>query len=107
MLGKKQKQKMSVLWTQSHEEGRAEHVDMTEEKYAIAYLGNQTRKYGVELPEPTENPLTPSESYWKWFRFYDDHFKNVLSKEDLEAFVKAKKTGEYILPFMPKGSWKV
>jgi len=82
-------------------------IDLTEEEYALEYMVNQTRKFGVELPEPKiNNHLSPTASYFAWFRFYDNHFKNILSNEEWNAYQEAKRQGKDVSKYMPTGNWK-
>ncbi|MDR2541654.1 MAG: hypothetical protein LBD11_08115 [Candidatus Peribacteria bacterium] len=96
------------IWWQHHEEshGRCEHVDTTEQKYGIAYLVNQTRKYGVELAEPqVDETLSPTESYQKWYAFWKQWMKSF--SDEVWSVVNAKiSKGEDISEYLPKNSWK-
>lgn len=97
------------LWYCNHEmsDGRMDYVDLTEEQYAMEYMVYQTKKFGVELGEPEEGKhIEQSDSYMAWYQFYSNHFKNVLSKEDFNKFVLAKKNNEDITSYLPEGSWK-
>ena len=96
------------LWYCNHAmaHNRIEYVDLTEEQYAIEYLVNQTKKFGVELEEPAiDKHITPTPSYRAWFKFYDNHFKNVLTNEQWNAFQQAQKDGQDTSAFMPTGNW--
>ena len=86
---------------------RIPKVDLTEEQYAMEYMVNQTRKFGVELPEPELGKhIVQTESYWNWYMFYSNHFKNKLTNEEWNAFMEAKAKGEDISKYLPQGSWK-
>ena len=98
-----------IIWRCNHDmaDGRIEVVDLTELQYALEYLVDKTRKFGVELPEPEPGKhLTPSKSYLAWFQFYYNHFHYTLTDEEWNKYQKAKKNKEDISKFMPKGSWK-
>ena len=93
------------------EHGRAGEImskaNLTEEHYALEYLIYQTTKFGVELPEPAiDKHVTDTPSYRAWYYFYFNHFKNVLTAEEWEAFQEARKEGKDTSAFMPSGSWK-
>lgn len=83
-------------------------ADLTEEQYAIEFCVYQTKKFGVDdLPEPEIDKHIPKTSkYNTWYTFYNNHFKNVLTNEQWDAYQMAKKENEDISEFMPKGSWK-
>ena len=96
------------IWQCNHDmaDGRMPEIDLLEEQYALEYLVYQTTKFGVELPKPEKGKhITPTPSYWAWFRFYDNHFKNVLTKEQWDAFLKAQDNNKDTSEFMPSGHW--
>lgn len=98
----------ALIWRLNHEmsHGRIEQTDLTELQYGIEYMVYQTTKFGVELDEPQiDKHITPSPSYLKWYKFYDNHFKNVLTNEEWDAYQEAKSKGEDISCFMPTGKW--
>ena len=81
-------------------------MDLEEEQYALEYLVYQTTKFGVDLPKPESGKhIIPTDSYWAWFRFYDNHFKHVLTEEQWDAFQEARSKGKDISAFMPSGNW--
>ncbi|GHV24918.1 hypothetical protein FACS1894176_02250 [Bacteroidia bacterium] len=95
------------LWWQRHEEsyGRIEQVDTTEQQYGIAYLVNQTRKYGVELAEPqVDKTLSPTESYNKWYAFWKEWMKS-FSDDDWRVVDGKISKGEDISEYLPEKSW--
>ena len=97
------------IWYCNHQiaHERIERVDLTEEQYAMEYMVYQTKKFGVELSEPEIGKhIEPSMSYAAWYSFYSNHFKNVLSDEEWNAFMNAKNLGEDISKYLPQGSWK-
>ncbi len=96
------------IWRCRHEmsHGRIQKIDLTEEQYAMEFMVYQTTRFGVELPSPEVGMhVIPSDSYWNWFRFYDNHFKNVLSNDEWKNFQNAQKNGEDISAFLPDGTW--
>lgn len=81
--------------------------NLIEEQFALEYLKYQTTKFGVELSNPSERcHIAETPSYKSWFKFYRDHFENVLTIKEWDEFQKAFKNGEYILKYLPTGSWK-
>lgn len=96
------------IWRCKHEmaHGRIEHVDLTEEQYALEYMVYLTTKFGVEIPEPEmDKHVEGTESYRAWFKFYNDHF-NGMSESEWESFVRVRQNGGDVTPYMPTGSWK-
>lgn len=83
-------------------------ADLTEEQYAMEFCVYQTKKFGVDdLPEPEIDkhiPRTPK--YNAWYTFYNNHFKNVLTNEQWNAFQTARKEKKDFSEFMPNGNWK-
>lgn len=97
------------IWRCRHEmaHGRISQIDLTEEEYAIEYMVYQTVKFGVELPEPQiDKHITTTPSYIAWFKFYDSHFKYVLSDSQLKCFQQLKKEGKDVSAFLPAGNWQ-
>lgn len=77
-----------------------------EERICIRIYGLSNKKFVVELEEPTiDKHITPTPSYRAWFQFYDNHFKNVLTNEQWNAFQQAQKDGQDTSAFMPTGNW--
>lgn len=96
------------IWRCRHDmaHGRIEQIDLTEEQYALEYMVYQTTKFGVELPEPTiDKHITATPSYNAWYGFYSNHFKNVLTDEQWNAFQQAQRNGQDTSAFMPSGHW--
>ena len=96
------------IWSCRHNmaHGRIPEIDLTEEQYALEYMVYQTTKFGVELPAPEiDKHINSTPSYWAWFRFYDNHFKNFLTNEQWQAFQKARSNGKDTSAFMPSGHW--
>ena len=97
------------IWYCNHEMAheRIDRVDLTEEQYAMEYMVYQTKKFGVELRDPEEGKhIEQSPSYMAWYQFYSNHFKNVLTDEEWNKFMLAKKNNEDITPYLPEGNWK-
>jgi hypothetical protein len=95
------------LWWQKHEEshGRVEHVDLTDQQYGISYLVNQTKKYGVELPEPkVDQFLAATESYHKWYQFWKTWMKS-FSDSNWKILEEKMKNKEDISDYLPKKKW--
>ena len=97
------------IWYCEHEmsHGRIEKVDLTEERYALEYLVYQTKKFGVELSEPEiDKHITATPSYNAWYKFFKNHFENVLTDEEWNDFMKLRKAGGDVSKYMPQGNWR-
>ena len=87
--------------------GKIPEVDLTEHEYALKFMIYQTNRFGTELSDPQINQhINPTPSYDSWFEFYNNHFKNILTDQQWNAFLKARKNNQDISAFMPTGSWK-
>lgn len=96
------------IWRCRHDmaHGRIPEIDLTEEQYALEYMVYQTTKFGVELPVPEiDKHITATPSYNAWYKFYSNHFKNVLTDEQWNAFQQARRNGQDTSTFMPSGHW--
>lgn len=97
-----------IIWSAKH---AAKHddvqPDLTEEQYALEYCVSQTRKFGVELPEPTiDKHISGTPSYTAWCNFYSNHFKKVLTDQEWRDYQQAKALEQDVSLFMPQGDWK-
>lgn len=100
--------KSYYIWRCEHNMayGKIPKIDLTEDQYALEYMMYQTTKFGVELPEPEiDKHITATPSYNAWYKFYVDHFKNTLTKEQWKAFQQAQREGQDTSAFMPSGHW--
>ena len=97
-----------IIWSTRHAMAHGwapADTDLTEEEYGIEFLVNQTRKFGVELPEPAYGKhITPTPSYREWFSFYHDHFE-ALSEEDYKAMCDAMIANQDYSQYLPEGTW--
>lgn len=101
------------IWRMNHDmaDGRIpiEHHDAIEKDIknvrrtqmdAVALLP----KFGVAQPTQGENK-TPTEEYWKWFRWWDGYIKGLSEEawKDLNRKITAK---EDYSNYRPQGDWK-
>lgn len=96
------------IWRCKHDmaHGIIPEIDLTEEQYALEYMVYQTTKFGVELPKPEiDKHITATPSYNAWYKFYSNHFKDVLTDEQWNAFQQAQREGQDTSAFMPSGHW--
>ena len=79
---------------------------LLEEQYALEYIVYQTTKFGVELPAPEiDKHITATPSYNAWYKFYSNHFKDILTDEQWNAFQQAQRNGQDASAFMPSRHW--
>ncbi len=96
------------IWRCRHDmaHGRIPQIDLTEEQYALEYMVYQTTKFGVELEAPAiDKHISATPSYNAWYKFYSNHFKNVLTDEQWMAFQQAQLNGQDTTAYMPSGHW--
>lgn len=76
-------------------------------QYNLEFLVYCTKRFGVVFTkEPSvEEHVERTESYDSWYKFWDDHFKN-MPDEVYNKFVDAKNNGEDVSKFLPETSWK-
>ena len=98
------------IWRCKHDmsHGRIPKIDLTEEEYALEYMVYQTTRFGVtDFPSPEIDEHIPRTMlYDVWYKFYDNHFKNVLTDEQWNAFQYARKNDQDVSSFMPVGHWQ-
>jgi len=99
-----------ILWEQRHNEshGRVSHVDMAEYEFAIEYLVYKIcKQIKIEVSEPkVDHHIVPSADYKKWYNFYSNHFKEVLSDSEWRDYQSTQNNGGDISKYIPKGSWR-
>lgn len=84
------------------ENGDMPFIDLSEEKYALEYLIYQTTKFGVILPTPSyDKHIIITDSFNNWFNFYNNHFKNVLTKDEWNSFLMKRENGQDTSMYMP------
>jgi hypothetical protein len=81
--------------------------DLIDAQYAIEYAVLKTKRFGVEIPEPKETEhVARTESYNKWFRWWNNYFKRTLTNEQWLDFECLYNTGKDISHYRPEGSWE-
>lgn len=89
------------------EETSGKVFSLSSEQFAIEYCILQTRRFGVEIPEPEKGQhvqITPS--YRAWFKWWNSYFQNELTAEELDEYHILRSAGKDISHFRPKGNWK-
>lgn len=100
-----------LSWRLRHDayHGRIPVTDTTEYQYAIEYLVYIIcQKLDIQVSEPiVDKHITVGEDYGKWYKFYNNHFKYVLSDKEWEEFIKLREAKGDFSKFLPKGDWRV
>jgi hypothetical protein len=104
-----------VVWRFAHDmaDGRITVSDSWYEdemkiRKLIEAAAEQTIRFGVEEPlgEVTASGLkTPTEEYWKWFRWWDSYFK-TMNPVDYDIFIDKMDNDEDYSMYRPEGEWK-
>ena len=98
------------IWRLNHDmaDGRIkENIDLMPYQYAIEYCVMHTTRFGVEISEPKEGEqVKATKSYWAWFKWWDNYFKNTLTDEECEEYEHKSERVEDISKFRPTGDWK-
>ena len=98
------------VWRLNHDmaDGRIkENIDLMPYQYAIEYCVMHTTRFGVEISEPKEGEhVEATKSYWAWFEWWDNYFKNTLTDEEYKEYEHKSEKGEDISKFRPTGDWK-
>ena len=101
------------IWSIRHRHSRGDDVltadkleSLKNSQYQLEYLVNKTRKFGVEFSrEPQKDQhVERSESYNKWFKFWNDHFSK-MSNDDFSEFDAKLTKGEDVSNYLPKRKW--
>ena len=99
-----------MIWRLKHDmaDGRIEeNLDLTPYQYAIEYCVMHTPRFGVEIEEPEEGGhVKPTDSYWAWFRWWDEYFQRTLTQEEYEEYTRKAEKGEDVSQFRPSGDWR-
>ena len=97
----------NIFWKYSM--SSAAHIDInsTEDKYALEYLIYKTKKFGTKIPAPKAGRhIQLTEEYLSWYKYYENHFKNNLSENEWNEFLRRKYCDEDVSEFLPSGKWK-
>lgn len=102
------------IWRMNHDaaHGRFEMTegieeDLKEAQYAIEYAVLNTRRFGVEIPDVEENGhVERTDSYDKWFRWWNDYFKYKLTDDEWNEYQRASENKEDLSKYRPEGDWK-
>ena len=101
------------IWRANHSLKRKKDLFSAEElealeksQYQLEYLVNNTRRFGVEFNrEPQKGKhVERSDSYNKWFKFWNDHFSKMSDVEFYDFDMKLTK-GEDVSNYLPKRKW--
>lgn len=86
---------------------KEDYTSLIECQYAIEFAVLQTRRFGVEIPEPKNNEhVKRTDSYNKWFRWWDDYIQQGLTDEEHKVLDSLINNNKDYSEFRPKGDWK-
>lgn len=98
-----------MIWRLNHDmaHGRIEKtIDLMPYQYALEYCVMHTPRFGVKIDEPKEGEhVIASDSYWAWYRWWDEYFQRTLTNEEYDEYLRKVKNGEDISQFHPSGDW--
>lgn len=97
----------NIYW--KYNMGASAHIDinLTEDRYALEYLIYKTKKFGTKIPNPKKGKhIQLTEEYLMWYEYYENHFKNILSENEWNEFLRRKHNDEDVSEFLPSGNWK-
>ena len=68
------------------------NIDLSEDIFALEYLIYQTRRFGVEFPEPQKGRhIIITDSFNNWFKAYSDYFNSVMASNNDLSLLNIKK----------------
>ena len=80
-------------------------LDITEDEYALEYLINKTKKFGVELEKDKMGRVIKKGDYASWYEYFANYFGKVLSKEEFKKFIDLKSKGYNVSKYLPQESY--
>jgi hypothetical protein len=101
------------IWRMNHDAAHSRIVltekmneDLNEAQYAIEFAVLNTRRFGVEIPEPKDNEhVQRTEPYNKWFSWWNHYIQHKLTDEEYKELDKLMETGQDYSSFRPEGTW--
>ncbi len=86
----------------THTKEMKDHLENVE--YARFYLIGWTKHFGVIFdPQDGKGEIYLSDSFERWFRFWNDHFNRIGAK--WKEFNYAVSHDEDITPYLPEKAW--
>jgi len=83
------------------------NVDLSQEQYALEFCVYQTKRFGVEIPEPTQGKhVVATPSYRAWFKSWSSYFQEELSETEFKEYDKLSSAKLDISKFRPKVDWR-
>lgn len=103
-----------IIWRVNHDisHGRLAITDkiqseLLELQYCIEFAVYNSRRFGVEIPEPKENEhVQRTESYNKWFRWWDNYIKNTLTSVEFSKLGELLKNEKDVSHYRPNEDWR-
>jgi hypothetical protein len=67
----------------------------------------QTAKFGTDARiSEVSGMVDTGPLLTKWFAFYNSHFKQTLTEDEFNTYMEARKNGEDVSEYLPKGDWR-
>jgi hypothetical protein len=83
----------------------SDYID--ELQYALEFCIYQTKKFGVDIPDPKAGEhIELTSSYMAWLNCWDNYAKHELSDSKFGEYIRKKRDGEDISMFKSTGSWQ-
>lgn len=97
----------NIYWKYTMASAAHAELNTEEDAYALEYLIYKTNKFGTNIPSPEKGKhIHITEDYERWYEYYENHFKKVLSESELDEFLRRKHNNEDVSEFLPSGRWK-
>lgn len=79
--------------------------DLQDDEYALEYLINKTKKFGVEIEKDKNGKIIKNGDFLNWCEYYMKYFTKVLSREEFRKFLDLKSRGYNVSKYLPNGSY--
>lgn len=97
----------NIFWKYTMSSTAHSEINSSEDRYALEYLIYKTKKFGTKIPNPKKGRhIQLTDEYLRWYEYYENYFKNVLSENEWNEFLRRKHNNEDVSEFLPSGKWK-
>lgn len=97
----------NIYWKYNMASGAYVDINSSEDRYALEYLIYKTKKFGTKIPNPKAGKhIQITEEYINWYNYYENYFKNILTENEWNEFLRRKHCDEDVSEFLPSGKWK-
>jgi len=81
--------------------------DMIRAQYALEFAVMQSRRFGVEIPDPKPGEhVDRTDSYKAWYEWWDTYIQRDMTSEQWGELNALLETGGDLSKFRPSGDWK-